>query len=96
MRSVPPALPAALSAHRSLARSYLSSRNREVLCKCNISDHEVTHPRSRGDKSGAGLRHPDWNRGRVIREDGGMTAQILDGKATAAAIKSDLTPAWRR
>ena len=33
----------------------------------------------------------DWNRGRFIREDGGMTAQILDGKATAAAIKSDLT-----
>ena len=38
-----------------------------------------------------GARYPDWNRGVVIREDGVMTAQILDGKATAAAIKSDLT-----
>jgi methylenetetrahydrofolate dehydrogenase (NADP+)/methenyltetrahydrofolate cyclohydrolase len=34
---------------------------------------------------------PDWNRERSIREDGRMTAQILDGKATAAAIKSELT-----
>ncbi|AJC56458.1 methenyltetrahydrofolate cyclohydrolase [Streptomyces sp. 769] len=34
---------------------------------------------------------PDWNPGASIREDGGMTAQILDGKATAAAIKSELT-----
>ena len=33
----------------------------------------------------------DWNEDRVIREDGAMSAQILDGKATAAAIKSDLT-----
>jgi methylenetetrahydrofolate dehydrogenase (NADP+)/methenyltetrahydrofolate cyclohydrolase len=84
MRSVPPALPAALSAHRSLGGSYLSRRNREVLCKCNIADHAVTW-------RGRAVGHPDWNRGRVIREDGGMTAQILDGKATAAAIKSDLT-----
>lgn len=34
---------------------------------------------------------PDWNAAAPIREDGGMTAQILDGKATAAAIKSELT-----
>lgn len=37
------------------------------------------------------LGRPDWNRGGPIREDGGMTAQILDGKATAATIKSDLS-----
>ncbi|GGO35975.1 bifunctional protein FolD [Streptomyces lasiicapitis] len=33
---------------------------------------------------------PDWYAGGLIREDGAMTAQILDGKATAAAIKSEL------
>src|SRR4051794_18656592 len=33
---------------------------------------------------------PDWNVTALIREDGDMTAQILDGKATAAAIKSEL------
>lgn len=33
----------------------------------------------------------NWYAGGVIREDGRMSAQILDGKATAAAIKSDLT-----
>lgn len=77
MRSVPPVLPAALCVHRSSAGSCLSSRNPDVLCKSNLADH--------------GVGHPDWNPGRVIREDGGMTAQILDGKATAAAIKSDLT-----
>lgn len=33
---------------------------------------------------------PDWRRRARIREDGGMSAQILDGKATAAAIKSEL------
>lgn len=34
---------------------------------------------------------PDWYAAASIREDGGMSAQILDGKATAAAIKSELT-----
>ncbi len=38
-----------------------------------------------------GFARPDWNVTALIREDGGMTAQILDGKATAAAIKSELT-----
>lgn len=57
----------------------------QVLCKCNITDHG----RLRLVTGGKG--RPDWNRERVIREDGSMTAQILDGKATAAAIKSDLT-----
>ena len=33
---------------------------------------------------------PDWFPVASIRETGGMTAQILDGKATAAAIKSEL------
>ncbi len=33
---------------------------------------------------------PDWFPAASIRETGGMTAQILDGKATAAAIKSEL------
>lgn len=33
----------------------------------------------------------DWSPAGQIREYGAMTAQILDGKATAAAIKSELT-----
>lgn len=33
----------------------------------------------------------NWKRAGVIREYGHMSAQILDGKAAAAAIKSDLT-----
>jgi methylenetetrahydrofolate dehydrogenase (NADP+)/methenyltetrahydrofolate cyclohydrolase len=65
-----------------------------VLCKCNIaillalppmvSECPVLASRPTGMRA-------DWNRGPVIREDGVMTAQILDGKATAAEIKSDLT-----
>jgi methylenetetrahydrofolate dehydrogenase (NADP+)/methenyltetrahydrofolate cyclohydrolase len=54
----------------------LSSRIPQVLCKCNLLFLRV---------------RANWNTGGVIREDGHMTAQILDGKATAAAIKSDLT-----
>lgn len=34
--------------------------------------------------------HPDWAPAGAIGEDGTMTAQILDGKATAASIKSAL------
>src|SRR5689334_2001758 len=69
--------------NRSSVAGSLSSRIPQVLCKCNRTDH--------GRIRRTAPRDPDWNRGPVIREDGGMTAQILDGKATAAAIKSDLT-----
>ncbi len=46
MRSVPPTLPAALCAYRSLAVAYLSSRIPYVLCKCNLADQ-------RADRRGA-------------------------------------------
>lgn len=54
----------------------MSSPGPPTLCKCNV-------------RYGGGTGN--WYAGGVIREDGTMTAQILDGKATAAAIKSDLT-----
>jgi methylenetetrahydrofolate dehydrogenase (NADP+)/methenyltetrahydrofolate cyclohydrolase len=36
------------------------------------------------------MAKPDWSVSASIREDGDMTAQILDGKTTAATIKSEL------
>lgn len=76
MSGLPPNRTAILRRSSSSTAEWLSSPISDVLCKCNIIDHERT---------------PDWNRETGIREDGPMTAQILDGKATAAAIKSDLT-----
>lgn len=68
--------------HGLPAYERLSSARLYLLPKCNITDH---------GRCGGLWGTPDWNPGAVIREDGVMTAQILDGKATAAAIKSDLT-----
>src|SRR5215210_1961169 len=86
--AVPPmSCPRHCACHGSAPSSRLSSRTPPLLCKCHMTDLEGI----RADGCRAAQWAPDWNPGPVIREDGTMTAQILDGKATAAAIKSDLT-----
>ncbi len=66
--------------HRRRTVDFLSSRYGTELCKCNLP-FRVRAPSVRAN----------WKKAGGIREDGCMSAQILDGKATAAAIKSDLT-----